>query len=857
MKFGSSVRVRANALFKVFLACILACTLAPVPQRALAQESESALPNPASGEVQSGEDGASDVALSEPEGEMPGVAPETPAGPELPAETFEGGVSETQPEGPDEGQAPEDSESKNEDAVVNDPEFVDASAEDAAEAKRVEEAAEQAGEESFRVYFELIGVNDEGEPTPWIKHAAHTVEKGATVKDLSVKLFKEQGLGYDAPDSEYGWCLNTITSPIDGKVYGWDAQTGSFWQLFVNGVPAETGADTTVLSEGVTISWCYTAQAEVPGSGEVVVNPDASHPEEESPWPGFGSAVKPTDALTPTEKAEESWIAEFGQRVSDPILVGNRVFAAAGNKLYVKDSATGKACATVSLAASIETTARMVYANGLVVIPLQGGILQAVSGNTYETVWVSEKLPDYDDGRGHVYPQQPLGNLTVHDGKVYFGTGVSMSANTCMYGYLACIDIATGAFVWKTTDEGSGQSAYYWAGAVFVGGYGVIGDDYGNVFSFDPLTGETVSTICVGAKVRAGVVDAGDGKTLYAVSQVQDGEPSSFMNKIGIDANGNLSLIAKQQFARYSTSTPTIVDGKIIVGGQSATAGSKYVKSAALYVIDAATMQVEREITSYDGQQFAAPSEIKSSPLVSVQESGTYAYFTCNAEPGGLYCYKLGDTEATCLYEPGEGGRGYCFNSPICGADGTIYYVNDSGTLFALKGNGSLPSGPDVPGEPDTPDTPETPGGSDVPSDPDVPANSGGSGSIPGGSGAAGGAGAAPAPDAPGASFGGSAALSLFGPARHVPLAHVSQGALARATSDAFEARESDAQAAAQGVRAGAASSDLTRERALAVAEQNAVVQGAFPWAIVLAVGLMGLAGAGALLVAARRKMLD
>lgn len=848
MQFGSSVRVRANALFNVFLACVLACALAPMPQRAWAQESESAPVGLASEEVQGGEGGTPIVSPSEPEDETPEITPE------VPVETPEEQAPELQPEGPAENQGLGNPENKSEDAAVDESASALESAEDAAETKPGEEAAEQAEKESVRVYFELIGVDEEGEPTPWIKHAAHTVEKGATAKDLSVKLFEEQGLDYNAPDSEYGWYLDTITSPVDGKVYGWDAQTGSFWQLFVNGVPAETGADTTVLSEGVTISWCYTAQAEVPGSGEVVVNPDASHPEEESSWPGFSSASKPTDALTPTEKAEESWVAEFGQRVSDPILVGNRVFAAAGNKLHVKDAATGKSYATVNLVASIETTARMVYTNGLIVIPLQGGILQAISGNTYETVWVSEKLPDYDDGWGHIYPQQPLGNLTVHDGKIYFGTGVSMSANTCIYGYLVCVDVATGAFVWKTTDEDFGQSAYYWSGAVFVGGYGVVGDDFGNVFSFDPLTGKTISTVRVGTKVRAGIVDAGDGKTLYAVSQAQGGEPDdwgmrpsfSFMNKLEIDGKGKLSLVSSQQFAKFSTSTPTIVDGKIIVGGQSVTAGVGYTKSAALYVIDAATMQVEREITSYDGQQFAAPSEIKSSPLVSVQESGTYVYFTCNAEPGGLYCYKLGDSEATCLYEPGEGSRDYCFNSPICGADGAIYYVNDSGTLFALKGKGVLPGGPDVPGGSDTPEVPGTPG------EPDVPGNSGGSGNGSGGSGAAGGEGAKPAPGAPGVSFGGSAMAPLFGPARHVPLAQVAQGALARAASDSPEVRESDVQA----YSAGAAPSNLARERAFAATDQSTAAQGTSPWSIALAVGFAGFAGAGALLVAARRKTL-
>lgn len=172
--------------------------------------------------------------------------------------------------------------------------------------------------------------------------------------------------------------------------------------------------------------------------------------------------------------------------------------------------------------------------------------------------------------------------------------------------------------------------------------------------------------------------------------------------------------------------------------------------------------------------------------------------------------------------------------------------MNDSGTLFALKGKGVLPGGPDVPGGSDTPEVPGTPG------EPDVPGNSGGSGNGSGGSGAAGGEGAKPAPGAPGVSFGGSAMAPLFGPARHVPLAQVAQGALARAASDSPEVRESDVQA----YSAGAAPSNLARERAFAATDQSTAAQGTSPWSIALAVGFAGFAGAGALLVAARRKTL-
>ncbi|MFR4802050.1 MAG: hypothetical protein ACLT98_01080 [Eggerthellaceae bacterium] len=47
-----------------------------------------------------------------------------------------------------------------------------------------------------------------------------------------------RGAGIEAkydPDGAYGFYLETITSPYDGRVLGWDEATGRYWQLFVNG----------------------------------------------------------------------------------------------------------------------------------------------------------------------------------------------------------------------------------------------------------------------------------------------------------------------------------------------------------------------------------------------------------------------------------------------------------------------------------------------------------------------------------------------------------------------------------------------------------------------------------------------
>ena len=71
---------------------------------------------------------------------------------------------------------------------------------------------------------------------------------------------------------------------------------------------------------------------------------------------------------------------------------------------------------------------------------------------------------------------------------------------------------------------------------------------------------------------------------------------------------------------------------------------------------------------------------------MSVQDDGAYVYFTVNWKPSSLYRYRIGDEAVDELYTPSDANQEYCLNSVIAGPDGSLYYKNDSGKLFALKG---------------------------------------------------------------------------------------------------------------------------------------------------------------------------
>ena len=528
--------------------------------------------------------------------------------------------------------------------------------------------------------IEVIGADEEGNPQRWTELTTIELPAGSTAADLSEALFEQANIAADFGESSWGWSLNTITSPFDGRVLGWDNATQKYWQLFVNGESSSLGAGAVELKANDTVSWVYSASGEEkPEVDDIVINPDAVGPDWESDWPRYATAGTATDAKTPTGAVEPSWVVDdFDGYLSDPIAVNGRLYVTSGSRLYVKDAATGETLATARLAAATDSIVRMVYVNGLIVVPLSGGRLQALTADGLVTKWVTEALAPTvvkgEDGKDLTYDQQALTTLTVRDGYVYFGTAAA-DWNGTYGGWLVCVNLANGAVAWTHQNDKTG---YYWAGAASVGDYLVIGGDDGILQALDPATGEVKGSCDLGAPVRSTVV--AKGSTAYVVTS--DGT----LHCVTVGKDGSLAQGGTADFGFSSTSTPALAGGKIIVGGASdesyANAWGGTSHYGALFIIDAKTLKVEHVIDSYASGKFTG--DIKSAPLVSVQADGTYVYFTVNAEPGGVFRYKLGDERAQLVYVPDKAHQNYSMSSIVCDANGVLYYVNDSGALFAL-----------------------------------------------------------------------------------------------------------------------------------------------------------------------------
>lgn len=93
-------------------------------------------------------------------------------------------------------------------------------------------------------------------------------------------------------------------------------------------------------------------------------------------------------------------------------------------------------------------------------------------------------------------------------------------------------------------------------------------------------------------------------------------------------------------------------------------------------------------------RELTMPGSTQGSPLLSTAreaEGPLYFYECANYKPGGLICIRVNanrpeSTTASDVFTIFDAADypEYCAASPVCGDNGTIYYKNDSGYLFAV-----------------------------------------------------------------------------------------------------------------------------------------------------------------------------
>ena len=533
----------------------------------------------------------------------------------------------------------------------------------------------------------VVGPNAFGESTSWVGQSEASVPAGTTAAQLTKAVLERNGMTCDDMVGTISAATGVLPNGKASLGYAQDAAGNwSWWQFYVNGKLASDYAAQYVVQPGDRIEWFFGSYGEEPPTQDVTVTPDAPRPDFAAEW----GAYKGTDgtgtstADTATTGSTLLWQQNLGTGgmtfQSDPIIVNGDVYIAVGNALQVRDAATGKILRQAALAERVESTCRIAYANGIVVVPLHDGRVQALTADDLQTVWLTDALP-----QSQGVAQQSISTPLVSNGYLYLGTDAPKSGfgGGSLGGYLLAVSLRDGSVRWQYQDPGTG---YYWSGAQSTVAGILVADDAGSLTLHDASTGKVLASLSLGASSRAGIVVAEGGTVAYVVTK--DG----VLHRVGISADGTLTSEGTCKFDRYSTSTPTLSNGKIYVGGGSASMGGV----GSINVIDAATLALQSHVatTAAGDDNGAIPGDVKSAPLVVAKADGTYAYFTSNGTPGGVFMYKLGQKNVTLLYSPQKNQQNYNMASVVAAADGSLYFVNDSGYLFKIGSQsvgGTLP----------------------------------------------------------------------------------------------------------------------------------------------------------------------
>lgn len=529
---------------------------------------------------------------------------------------------------------------------------------------------------------DIIGPDVNGNNTRWGSASNVSLPEGSTAQDLIETVLKAKGIDYKASQSGAYW---SITSPFEDKSYGYDGATGKYWHLYINGESSSLCANQVTLKSGDKVTFAYTTEkSPMPDPDKIVVDPSATTPDWDAEWAGYGNSGNGstvTDAKTPAQAAGLKWAfdwkAESGQQYancSEPVIANGFVYIATENELIKIDSSTGKKVASAPLASKVSYTSRPIYTNGLIIVPLNGGAVQAITADKLICKWLTPGLTDLTQSSCTV----------VSDGEyVYVGSvDISYDENynaTYGNGSFARIKIATGEVSWQNIDPAEG---YYWTGAALTDKYAIVPTSAGTLKCIDKTTGDVVSTMELGAVANADcIADPSNGSTFYQMTH--DGK----LHVISLSAKGVLSAQKTVDLGLTNNlSAPAVFGDNLIVGGQTAT-------GSALVLYNLKTGKTTM-VAAADGKALPAGlNGIAATPLVSVQGGKTYVYFTVNSADskdyvnysagGGVYRYTLGDAEATQIYDA-AGHYQYCDSTVIADASGSLYYINDSGTLFKL-----------------------------------------------------------------------------------------------------------------------------------------------------------------------------
>lgn len=372
-----------------------------------------------------------------------------------------------------------------------------------------------------------------------------------------------------------------------------------------------------------------------------------------------------------TERSGAIWHRSFSEDTisynSVPVIRGQVIYVVNQNKLFELNK-QGAILRQMTLSANMNSVCNLYNQGDYLYIPLDGGRIQCIRCSDMRSVWVSE-----------AFGGQSLSTVYYHQGYLYAGTTNTPAGKTT--GIFYCLDASDGHTIW-TYEDTETPGGYYWSGGIVKGNAIFFSGDNGILVSHSLLEDEVYDTwtLTETGKVRAGITCDAESGALYTTSN--DGR----IHRIEVTENGKIQTVLSKKMVSSAktancTSTPSIWKNRLYVGSMADGCGY-------IHVLNATTLEHHYSVST---GQF---KEVKASPLVSTgyaakgNNETVYIYFTCNALPGGIYMIKDSQSATSAslqtLFVPDK--KQFCISSVAADTDGTLYYSNDSGNLFAVQG---------------------------------------------------------------------------------------------------------------------------------------------------------------------------
>ncbi|MEG0495017.1 MAG: Ig-like domain-containing protein [Eubacterium sp.] len=409
-------------------------------------------------------------------------------------------------------------------------------------------------------------------------------------------------------------------------------------------------------------------------------------PEFKSFWPTFrkdnsNMAIVNTPLPNTGVNLKEKWIqgdliaSKLGT-VGTPLIIEDKVYVSADKYLYRLNKETGAIEKKVELCGKVGYFSFATYGDGMIFVPIYGGIVEAFNADTMDSLWKTQAMGGQSNSQ-----------LTYADGYIYTGTWRGSSAGST--GKYACFDTSKNKDKvgdikmphWISED----QKGYYWSGATIVGDAVIFGGESGQLQSRNRKTGTIIDSYQCTGMIRSCIAYDEKLKALYFTAGEGDftnGSENGKCYKVSVDSNGHFKGAQNVDLPAPATTTPVVYNGRVYVP-----TGKAFSWNGTLSVIDANSMGI-----IYNAE---IGGSSKSSPLLTTAFSNdgqqtVYLYMTINNMDGAIVRMKdwAGNTtsQVEVIYRPSDAEREHLTTSLNCDENGTIYYRNDRGRLMALTG---------------------------------------------------------------------------------------------------------------------------------------------------------------------------